>query len=78
MNIPKVEKNIPLPEITKGRKLGSLAVALEGLAKGDSLYFPASEDDRLKVYRNLYSTAKRRGVAITARLDDGGVRIWRK
>ena len=68
----KIEKNVKIPARTF-RRNGVYVTTLAKMAKGDSFKIA----DKKKT-QSVYAAAKRLGVKITYRTEDGGaVRFWR-
>lgn len=76
-----IEKNIPIPSKKGGR--GS-KYPFHEMEVGDSFLYPCERANTTQYMRRLLSAANsytrgktNRGTAFTARVVDGGIRIWR-
>ena len=68
----KVEKNLPIPSISRARKKPSLKTLVETMKVGDSILLP---DNNKAQY--MWRIMKSLGFESTQRVAKGGVRVWR-
>lgn len=75
----KDETLIPIPEPKPERgqrwKTGQTAL-LRSLSPGQSVFIPGANTWAAE-YKNIYVLAKKANIKITARTQDGGLRVWR-
>jgi hypothetical protein len=71
----KVDKGIPIPEPAQGQRS---RYPWAELKVGDSFFAPKSTTASAASFRSgIAKHAKQRGMKFTARLVEGGVRVWR-
>ena len=68
----KVEKNLPIPQISRKRKRKTLRSIIETMKVGDSVLMP-SEDKA----RHIWKIMRELGYKSTHRTVKGGCRVWR-
>lgn len=66
----KIEKNVPIPEKGK-RSLSGISDVMRDMEIGDSFSTDPSKRP------NLFSIAKKLGIKISTRLEEGDLRVWR-
>ncbi len=77
----KIEKDVPIPSLRRGPKAGTRKYPFAQMEIGDSLLIPGNGDQRqaVSIY-NYIGVYRKRGelkAKFTARMVDGGIRVWR-
>lgn len=74
----KIEKNVPIPEATRGRGRGKTKHGFENMDVGDSMFFDGySSVQNATPYQSAALHGKKFGKKFSGRIVDGGLRIWR-
>ena len=68
----KIEKNLPIPSISRARKKPSMKALVETMKVGDSILVP---DNHKAQY--MWKIMRELGFESTQRVAKGGVRVWR-
>lgn len=72
----KIEKGIPIPEITQGQRGRKSMYPFKQMEIGDSVFFEGA-DSKSKQMAAAKIYSKRYGIRLIGRTVDGGLRIWR-
>lgn len=68
-----IEKDIPVPEITRGRRPRSYP--FDKMSVGDSFEVPAKKNNSVRVCAAQYG--KQNGLKFSVRKTENGTRVWR-
>jgi hypothetical protein len=74
VDVLKIERGIPMPK----RRAAPRKYPFDKMKAGDSFFIETAADrSRAVVQASVAATARARGVQITTRTVDGGIRVWR-